>query len=180
MSENIPKQPKKTRPDLNLIVDTQEKTPLDFTDTPGVTTTRAGLMSGDYSILGMEEEFSIERKSLADLVRSLASTAARERFRRELHRLRGFNYAEIVVIGDPEDITAENYRSKVSGVALWNTLDVLRVEYRVPYQFFPNERAAAAHVVRTAWIYRRWRSKAFKAGNLTGVRIEPGHVSGGS
>lgn len=53
------------------------------------------LGTGDYSIVGLEDEIAIERKSLTDLYATLG--AGRSRFIRELERLDRFKVAMIIV-----------------------------------------------------------------------------------
>jgi len=60
-----------------------------------VKTQSIGLKSGDYSIVGHEDEISIERKSLDDLYGTL--THGRERFERELERLQSMKFSAVVV-----------------------------------------------------------------------------------
>jgi hypothetical protein len=48
------------------------------------------LQTSDCSVAGPEELFAVERKSVADLV--ACYVAERERFERELHRLRGCRF----------------------------------------------------------------------------------------
>ena len=54
------------------------------------------LATGDYSVRGYEGEFTVERKSLPDLVRSV--THDRERFVRELERMRAFEFRRLLVV----------------------------------------------------------------------------------
>ena len=68
-----------------IVVDTREQAPLTFTRLVSIPGT---LTSGDYSFCGGEELSAIERKSIADLV-ACCMGSNRERFFRELHRLRG-------------------------------------------------------------------------------------------
>src|SRR4051812_24911219 len=83
-----------------LIVDSREKSPLVFTRLPS----RPGtLVTGDYSVAGCDNLFSVERKIIADLVGCCVGDA-RERFERELHRLRGFTFKRLLVIGTPEEV----------------------------------------------------------------------------
>jgi ERCC4-type nuclease len=51
-----------------LVVDSREQEPLTFSRLHSV---RGTLQTGDYSIRGLEELFSIERKSIPDLVAML-------------------------------------------------------------------------------------------------------------
>ena len=70
--------------DLKIIIDDREKTPLPFSAVPFET---ARLLTGDYSIAGSELDFTVERKTIDDLVSSL--TQNRDRFTREMERMRG-------------------------------------------------------------------------------------------
>jgi ERCC4-type nuclease len=66
-----------------ICIDTREIEPLTFTRLQSV---RGTLYSGDYSILGLEAEFAVERKSLDDLANCCLSSN-RGRFQNELPRL---------------------------------------------------------------------------------------------
>ena len=68
------------------MVDTREQEPLIFQRLSSI---QGALTAGDYSVAGMEDLFSIERKTVSDLV-GCCMGANRERFERELHRLRGY------------------------------------------------------------------------------------------
>ena len=94
-----------------IVVDTREQDPLPIA---GLAHMRGTLVSGDYSILGAEELFAVERKSVADLV-ACCTGDNRARFERELHRLRGFEFARLLVVGSLEDIAAGRYRSASGG-----------------------------------------------------------------
>jgi ERCC4-type nuclease len=79
-----------------IIVDTREQTPLPFRRFQ----TRGGaLLSGDYSVAGLEQLFAVERKSIGDVVACCVGQN-RERFERELHRLRGFRFKGLLVVGN--------------------------------------------------------------------------------
>ncbi len=68
-----------------------------------VPTQRVYLKTGDYSIVGMTDEFAIERKSAADLFQTLTGnkqTDRRGRFERELDRLNLMDRAFVVVEAD--------------------------------------------------------------------------------
>src|SRR5258708_348192 len=76
-----------------IVVDTREQNPLTFERLES----RAGtLQTGDYSVAGLEELFAVERKTVPDLV-SCCMRSNRERFERELHRLRGFKFKPLVI-----------------------------------------------------------------------------------
>jgi hypothetical protein len=85
-----------------LVTDTREQLPLPFKRLASV---RATLTSGDYSFRGGEELFAVERKSIADLVGCCVGDN-RERFFRELHRLRGYRFKRLLVVGTRDEIEA--------------------------------------------------------------------------
>lgn len=129
-----------------VLVDTREQTPLPLRRLPW---RRAGLYTGDYSLAGMEEQVAIERKSIADLV--ACCTSGRERFERELHRLRGFWFRRLLVVGALADIEAGVYRSQVAPAAVLASLAAWEVRYGVPVVFEPDPEAAGRLVEN--WCY---------------------------
>ena len=88
---------------FTVAIDTREQFPFGFTGlkegakrSPLVVRTQLmGLKSGDYSIVGHEDQISIERKSLEDLYGTL--TRGRDRFERELERLQLMKFSAVVV-----------------------------------------------------------------------------------
>jgi ERCC4-type nuclease len=130
-----------------LVVDTREQTPLTFCHLPAIAGT---LGSGDYSIRGWEERFAIERKSLSDLAGSL--TRERDRFGRECHRLRGFDFSRLLVVGDASDLGRV---CKADPRSLLSSLSAFEVRYSLPVVWCPCPTSAALLVERWAWFY--WR-----------------------
>jgi ERCC4-type nuclease len=113
--------------DITLVIDNREQTPLQFERLPSM---RGSLYSGDYSILGLEHKFAVERKSIADLVGSI--TSGRERFERELHRLRGYDFKRLLIVGTEEDILSHNYRSKAHPNSVLGSLYTFEIRYDIP------------------------------------------------
>ena len=96
------------------VIDKREKNPLTlrYTAQGEVLPSIAGsLYTGDYSIKGLENCVTIERKSLEDML--LCVGRERERFEKEIVRLRGFEVKAIVVESNWKTIEAGKYRSKV-------------------------------------------------------------------
>jgi ERCC4-type nuclease len=143
--------------ELTIVIDTREQTPLSFADLPGVSSVSGALQSGDYSIQGLEEHFAVERKSIEDLVGSC--TGDRDRFKRELHRLRGFAFARLLVVGTQDQIELQRYRSKASPKAILASLTAFEVEYNVPVVFVPTAAQASRWLARAAWYFKRSRQK---------------------
>lgn len=97
---------------FRVVIDTREQAPFTFqglrTDAKDgrrqlvVETIPSTLATGDYSIEGLEELISIERKSVSDFYGTIL--AGRDRFERELQRLQEMagagGYAEVVCEGD--------------------------------------------------------------------------------
>jgi len=128
-----------------LIVDSREQAPLVFTrlqSRPGTLTT------GDYSFAGAEELFAIERKSIADLVGSVMQ--GRERFERELARLRGYEFRRLLVIGTRDDIASGRYVSQANPKAVLASVDTFEVRYSTPVVWEPDATVAAALIERWA------------------------------
>ena len=134
-----------------IVVDSREQLPLRFANLPAVGGT---LQSGDYSIQGLEEYFAVERKSISDLV-SCCSGDGRQRFQRELHRLRGFAFARLLIVGSREDIETGSYHSQIKPLSVLNSLLAWEVRYRVPAVFVPTPEAAAEQVESWALWFAR-------------------------
>jgi ERCC4-type nuclease len=141
-----------------LVIDSREQAPLLFSRL----VTRPGtLFSGDYSIAGAEELFAVERKSIADLV--MSCTSERERFERELHRLRGFRFKRLVIIGSEIDISRGNFRSLANPKAIMAPLYCFEIRYDLPFRFCATPEIAGRLIERWAiWFARELK----KAANL--------------
>lgn len=133
-----------------IIIDNREQDPLPISAYP---TSPGTLNSGDYSFAGGEHWLSIERKSISDLVQSL--TTERERFTRELERLRGYRFARLLIIGYVGDIEQGHYRSRVTPKAILHSLYSIEAKY-VPVVFAHTPTDGAALVER--WVFWSARS----------------------
>src|SRR5262245_13017551 len=114
-----------------IAIDAREQEPLKFTWLQAVA---QGLFTGDYSICGLEDSFAVERKSLDDLANCCLSSN-RERFEHELHRLRGYRFKRLLVIGSHEDIVAGRYHSRITPKAVLATLGAFEIRYDLPVVF---------------------------------------------
>jgi DNA excision repair protein ERCC-4 len=129
-----------------VIIDTREQTPLAFQNLPAE---RGTLTTGDYSFRGGEDLFAVERKSVADLI-ACCCGENRQRFERELHRLRGFRFARLLIVGSEAEITAHRYRGNMNPKAVLHTVRAFEARY-VPVVWEPSEGRAAEMVER--WVY---------------------------
>jgi ERCC4-type nuclease len=105
-----------------ILIDTREQTPLKFTR---LHAQRGTLQTGDYSFVGGQDLLAIERKTIADLVGCCVGNN-RERFFRELHRMRGFAFRRLLVIGTRSAIETGQYRSAIAPKSVLATLSVIR------------------------------------------------------
>ena len=142
-----------------IVIDTREQDPLPIA---GLHSVRGTLVSGDYSILGGEEHFAVERKTIADLV-SCCTGDSRARFERELHRLRGFDFARLLVVGAYEDIAAGRYHCNIPPDSVLASLAAWEVRYRVPVVFVPTISDAVSYVEAWAMWFARERIKTAEA-----------------
>jgi ERCC4-type nuclease len=132
-----------------IVVDSREQCPLVFEHLPSE---RGTLQSGDYSIFGLEHDFAVERKSISDLCGSL--TRGRERFERELHRLRGFAFARVLVVGSPMEVQ----RTAANSKAVFASVGAFEARYGIPFIWEPNPQLAALLIERWAFYFFRERS----------------------
>ena len=139
-----------------IVIDTREQAPLAFGQLPSE---RGTLTSGDYSVRGCEELFGIERKSIADLVACCVGEN-RERFFRELHRLRGYRFKRLLIVGTPEEIEAGAYRSAITPKAVLATLAAIEARFDVPVVFTPEPTAAASRIEGWAFWFAREQVEA--------------------
>lgn len=142
-----------------ITIDTREQTPLPFSHFP---TESATLYTGDYSAKGIEQSFSVERKSLADLVGSV--THDRDRFTRELERMRGYSFRRLLVIGNRCEIEQHAYRSRASPAAILASLWTFEVRYGVPVVFAATPEEGADTV--ELWAFYALRERLKEAATL--------------
>jgi ERCC4-type nuclease len=105
--------------ELIVAVDTREKQPYQFTKAE-----RKTLVTGDYSIVGLENLIAVERKTHIDAFSSLGR--ARARFEREMLRLSKLDYAAVVIESSlsefliPPAFSRLNPRSAVITLIAWS------------------------------------------------------------
>src|SRR5258708_11182621 len=134
-----------------IVIDSRENLPLVFTRLQSVEGT---LYSGDYSIRALEDSFSVERKSIEDIV-SCCMGQNRERFERELHRLRGFKFKKLVIIVSRCLIETQRYRSRIAPAAVLGTLSTYEVRVDIPIVYCVDPKAAALQIESWAYFFCR-------------------------
>lgn len=113
---------------IKVVIDTQEKKPYTF-EKYGCTCINKSLKTGDYSLLGMENEVTIERKTLSDLVRSLGQ--GRERFEKEFTRMQAFKYPVLIIESSLKNLTKPFKYSKMTPAEIINSLLSWSIKYGV-------------------------------------------------
>ena len=134
-----------------IVIDTREQDALPFRRLSAI---RGTLRSGDYSFTGAQDLFAIERKTIADLAGCCCGDN-RERFERELHRLRGFMFKRLLIVGTRAEIEQGNYRSNVKPAAVLHSLSAFEVRYDCPVVFEPTPALAGCRVESWAFWYAR-------------------------
>jgi DNA excision repair protein ERCC-4 len=134
-----------------IIQDTREQNPLQFSHNTEVVCRK--LDQGDYSVAGLENEITIERKSLSDLLGSI--TTGRERFARELERMAGYKFAALLVESDWRTIITGQWDcpSKVHPNSVLGSLISFQVKYGVVPIMAHNHAMAAVICERILTLY---------------------------
>ena len=124
-------------------------------------TERGSLVTGDYSIKGLERFIAIERKSPDDLVACLKNSE-RERFERELSRGRGLDYFALVIETDLINLANGDYHSKMNPKSVIQSLMAFSIRYRLPIFFCPDRKYAARVVESLLTKYATEIEKRYK------------------
>lgn len=135
--------------DLTVLVDTRENTPFDLS-VFGFKCERATLKTGDYSLKGLEHQVVIERKSLPDLLGCICQQ--RERFERELTRLKEFD-SRVVIVSASEKVI-ERGKWKYSKVTPKQVIGSYTgwMAWNIPFIFADNHEKAAKRAAHFLWI----------------------------
>ena len=146
---------------MRIKVDTREQTPYLFKRYSAVEVIPGTLTAGDYSIPGFEDEVAIERKELGDLIGCLSHD--RERFTRELERLRGYQSAALLVEAPFAVIKAGRYRNHMNPDAAVQSILSIMQKYRMPVFFAADRTAGEAFVYDFLRHFIRHAAERYKA-----------------
>ena len=163
-----------------VIQDTREQDPWFFSPKEFVIV-KAKLDEGDYSIRGFEKRITIERKWPNDFLTCCGSQ--RDRFKRELERMKNYDYAEVIVEGIPRaDMSEGEYRSLISPHSVYATIASISMNYKVMTYIFDTRAEAQSWAAKIfhLWI-RRILKGLGKPGDLGIAQelslVKPGAVS---
>lgn len=132
-----------------IAIDTREQQPYAFADAVVKT-----LPTGDYSIVGLENRVTIERKSKVDAFGSLGQ--GRARFRREFERLALYDYAAVVIEDTLPGFLHRPAHSKMNPRAAICSLLAWSIRYRVQVHFAGDRdhaRALTHKLLQMYWKY---------------------------
>jgi hypothetical protein len=145
---------------LPILADSREQRPFAFAGYPATVET-ATLAAGDYSLRGFGSRIALERKTLDDLIGCLSRD--RERFTRELARLRGHDFAAVIVESPLVELRQHRYLSAMDAGAAWQSCLALSQRYRVPFWFCAGREDAEATTFHLLRHYARDRWKELAA-----------------
>jgi DNA excision repair protein ERCC-4 len=77
------------------------------------------------------------------------------RFERELHRLRGFKFKRLVIVGTEREIRQGVLHSRINPASVLATLNAFEVRYDLPIVFCPTASLAAQKIESWAFWFAR-------------------------
>ncbi len=133
-----------------ILIDKAEQEPYTFGT---IQTLYVKLLTGDYTIQGLEDKITIERKSLCDFIKTLS--VDRARFTRELKRMQNFDYACIVVEGGLTEIFAKPplHNCNVSAERILGSTVSFLLDYRIPVFFCADRQHAILFTEKLLTMY---------------------------
>lgn len=133
--------------DITAVVDTREQNPLDLNP---LCTTRHGLKTGDYSVVGYEDKITVEVKALDDFI--TCCTTERERFERELVRMREYPWRLIVIKSHWAAIHLKQYRSRIQPLAVLGSMMAFAGSSNVSIVMAGDHATSGTLVARFLWV----------------------------
>lgn len=142
-----------------VAIDHREKAPYSFAGlrSPEVRTITTHLPTGDYSLPGFTGLVAVERKSVADLFATLATSSRRRRFADELARLAHLARAAVVVEASADFIASQQnpQGGRLTGRGVLSVAASLERTYAVPWFFLPSRREAERWVLQFLAAFQR-------------------------
>lgn len=137
-----------------VAIDTREQTPFPML---GIATMRKTLKTGDYSIIGLEDRVTVERKSYSDAWGSMSE--GRARFERCVKRMAAMDRAAIVIECSLSALAcAPSYIQRVTPASVVGGLISWSAQYAIPI-FFCDTREYAERItlrfLASYWKHRR-------------------------
>lgn len=120
------------------IIDTREQTPWQFEN---LASELGSLTTADYSVKGLEHLIAVERKSLPDLLACCGTD--RDRFRRELRRLKAYRFRALIIEASYSDLEAGEWRSQLKPSHVLGSLAAWTAQYELPIWLVGSHKAGA-------------------------------------
>jgi len=158
----------------SIIIDSREQNPLDFLN---LTATVGTLDTGDYSIVGLTHLVAVERKSIDDLLACIGRE--RERFKRELQRLRAYRFRLLVIEADAATLEAGQWRSNLQPAHVVGSLAAWCAQYGLPIWLAGDHAGAGRFVERYLYQCARTLANEYEAATGFITSAEPVALSKG-
>jgi DNA excision repair protein ERCC-4 len=98
--------------------------------------------------------FAVERKSIGDLV-NCCMGENRQRFERELRRLRGYRFKRLLIVGSRGEIEVMRYHSRISPKAVLGSLSAWEIRFDCPVVYCATPELASREIERWVWYFCR-------------------------
>lgn len=119
---------------------------------------------GDYSIAGLENRISIERKSLEDLFNCCSPYGSREAFVQACERLSKLEFAALVIEGSITKILRATEFSSMHPNAVFGTIQALAVRWGIQPWFVPTR--ALAEEITACLLHKAYQLTTLKEKGL--------------
>lgn len=133
---------------MRILIDQREKRPLWTKSTIDCQIEKTYLKTGDYSLVGHEDSFSIERKSISDLFGTLGM--GHRRFKKEIERGLKLKYFAIVIDGGYGKILSNSFPGSkfttMKGHVITSILFTIHIKYKIPI-FFAKDRDQSRQII---------------------------------
>lgn len=154
---------------ITAIVDSREQTPLNLSP---LQVERGTLTTGDYSIKGLENIVSVERKSLQDMIGCIGS--GRERFEREIMRLLAYPCRALVIESEWRAIELGGWRGSIKPAQATGSI-LGWIAAGIPVVLAGNHEQAGRIVSRMLIIAARRRWDEARTFAAAAMEEEPAH-----
>jgi DNA excision repair protein ERCC-4 len=163
-----------------IIIDTREQLPYSFADIRSdkkqgrhilaIPTVREFIPSGDYSVMGFNDQVAVERKSFDDLFGTLGS--GRERFEKELMRLGQMTAAWVVVESPWSKVLEGHPRSQLKPKTIHRSVIAWQLRFPIVHWWFVDSRRMGE--LTTYRLLERFWKERMKAGEVNASAITGG------
>ena len=135
-----------------LVIDTREQLPLFEKMPKGLVVKRDTLKDGDYSIMGMEGVFAVERKGMSDFLAYISHE--RQKTVEKMKRLSTFGFAALIVEVDEDELYHGSMYSKVGAEVIRAAILSFQVRYGV-HVYITDDRKKIERVLLD-WAIKFW------------------------